>query len=104
MLSTEYNNRLAAAETAFITRSYEDMVKTVHTIKVCDCANLQLLWLFALRSYVPVPGTVNVLDDRKLNALFCRMGAGSVAIAGAPTLTPPTPPDPPAPTPTFAAH
>jgi hypothetical protein len=91
MLKTEFDIRYAAAESKLMSRAYEDGIKQIFTMENCDCANMQELWMFALGSYDTTPGAVNILSERELQCLFCRMDADG-ALENLPTT--PTPPPP----------
>jgi hypothetical protein len=75
MLTSEFDARYAAAEAKFMTDAHTDAVKQIFTMDNCPCKNVQLLWMFALDSYDSTPGAVNILTERQLNGLFCRMNA-----------------------------
>lgn len=93
MLKAEFDKRYAAAEAKMMQRSYEDAIKEIFTMDNCTCANAQVLWMFALDSYNTAPGAANILTDRQLHCLFCRMGADGQVIDLPGTPTPPVPAD-----------
>lgn len=98
MLAEEYDSRYAKAKAKFTNDAYLDAVKMAYTFEEeCWCHNLQLLWMFAIENYVPIPGSSNVTTDEQIHSLFCRMGADGLpdSIVTPPIVVPPVP------TPTF---
>jgi len=75
MLTLEYNARLAKAESNFQARAYEDLIRQIYTMETCNCGNLELLWMAALKYYIPGSAS-NIITEAELQCLFCRMGAG----------------------------
>jgi hypothetical protein len=104
MLEQEYDSRYAKAEQKFMNTAQQDGVKWAFTMDTCGCNNLQLLWMFALQGYDPTPGASNVLTDRHVNALFCRMKSDNEVVTPAGTTPPPVVIPPPEPGPTFEAE
>jgi hypothetical protein len=92
MLTSEFEARLALARDKFMGKGYSDAVKHIFTMENCGCGNLQLLWMFALESYDPTPGAPNILTEKQLQCLLCRMDAdGAIELPSTPVVPEPVP-------------
>jgi hypothetical protein len=99
MLKQEYDIRYAKAQFKFMNDAWNDSVKMAFTMEEqCRCHNLQLLWMFAIENYDPIPGASNYVTDAQIHSLFCRMGSDGIPDAA---IKPPVTPTPPVPIPTF---
>jgi hypothetical protein len=74
MLKKEFDIRMASAEKNYLDNIQKDLTKQRYAMEMCNCHNVDALWMFALNSYNPLSPS-NTLTEAQVQCLFCRMGA-----------------------------